>query len=144
MATVQPEAPIGGAAGDYARFLANKAQMDADSGFEPVWLPEFLFDFQAHLVEWAIRKGRAALFADCGLGKTAMQLVWAENMHRATGKPVLLLTPLAVAFQTEREAEKFGVDVAVSRDGTPKAGITVANYELLHLFDLMGGDAEAV
>lgn len=130
-----PMAPAASGTDDYARFLANKAQMDADAGFEPVWLPDFLFDFQAHLVAWAIRKGRAALFCDCGLGKGPMALVWAENMRRATGKPVLVLTPLAVAYQLEREAEKFGIDVAVSRDGSIPGGITVANYERLHVFD---------
>lgn len=119
---------------DYERFLAAKAQLDGDGGFEPVWMPEFLFEFQRHLVAWAIRKGRAAIFADCGLGKTPMQLVWAENMRRKTGRPVLILTPLAVAFQAQREAQKFGIDVAVSRDGRVAGDITLTNYERLHLF----------
>jgi hypothetical protein len=76
-----------------------------------------------------------AIFADCGLGKTAMQLVWAENVHRHTNKPVLILTPLAVARQTRKEAEKFGIDVTMSQDGKHEGGIVVTNYERLHYFD---------
>lgn len=119
----------------YAEFLAGKSQLDGATGFEPDWMPEFLFPFQRALVEWAVRQGRAAIFADCGLGKTPMQLVWGHNVHRHTGKPVLLLTPLAVSFQTVIEAEKFGIEAAVSRDGSVAAPITVTNYDRLHLFD---------
>jgi len=119
----------------YAEMLAGKAQTTDESGFEPVWMPEFLFPFQRHLVDWAIRMGRSAIFADCGLGKTPQQLVWAENVRRHTGKPVLIVAPLAVTFQTEAEATKFGLTAAVSRDGSVPAGITVTNYERLELFD---------
>lgn len=119
----------------YRAFLARKAQAGDALGFDPVYLPDFLFPFQVALTEWAIRQGRAALFADCGLGKTPMQLVWAENVRRKTGRPVLILTPLAVAGQTELEAHKFGLDAAVSRDGRIPAGITITNYELLEHFD---------
>lgn len=91
---------------DYREFLAAKSQLGGDAGFAPVWLPDFLFDFQRHLVEWALRKGRAAIFADCGLGKTPMQLAWAENIVRQTNGRALILTPLAVAAQTVREDEK--------------------------------------
>jgi len=119
----------------YAEFLAAKAQHDGASGFEPVWLPEWLRPFQLVLVDWAVRMGRSALFADCGLGKTPMQLVWADNVHRRTGRPVLVVTPLAVSFQTEAEAAKFGLDAAVSRDGSVPAGITITNYERLERFD---------
>lgn len=119
----------------YATFLERKTQLGGDSGFDPVWMPEFLFEFQRALVEWSIRKGRAAIFADCGLGKTPMQLVWAENVHRQTGKPVLLLTPLAVSYQTEFEAEKFGIEAGISRTGAVAGPITITNYERLHLFD---------
>jgi hypothetical protein len=121
--------------GNYAAFLERKAQHNNDAGFAPVWAPEFLFPFQAALVDWAIRRGRAAIFADCGLGKTPMQLVWAENVRRKMNKPVLIVTPLAVAFQTVAEAEKFGIEAAVSRDGKITAPITVTNYERLHHFD---------
>jgi hypothetical protein len=119
----------------YAEFIAGKTQLDGDHGFEPEWMPDFLFPFQHSLVEWALRKGRGAIFADCGLGKTPMQLVWAENVRRHTGKPVLVISPLAVSYQTTLEAEKFGIEAGVSRDGTVVAPITVTNYERLHHFD---------
>lgn len=126
---------------DYAEFLHGKTQFGANAGFDPVFMPDFLFDFQRSLVEWAVRKGRAAIFADCGLGKTPMQLVWAQNVHKHTGKRVLVLTPLAVGQQTVREAHKFGIDAAQSRDGKLDAPIVVTNYEKLHLFapDDFGG-----
>lgn len=119
----------------YADFLAGRAQHGAATGFDPLWLPDALFPIQRHLTEWAIRQGRAAVFADCGLGKSLIELVWATNVHKHTGKPVLLLTPLAVTFQMQREAEKFGVDAAVSRDGTTTAPVTITNYERLHRFN---------
>jgi hypothetical protein len=121
---------------DYQAFLERKAQLGGDHGFDPVWMPDFLFPFQDSLVEWATRKGRAALLVDCGLGKTPMQLVWAENVVRKTDKPVLVLTPLAVAQQTLREAEKFGIGAARSHAGEmPAERIVIANYERLHHFD---------
>jgi hypothetical protein len=79
----------------YAEFLERKSQSTPDAGFEPLWMPEFLFPFQTAMVEWSIRKGRAAIFADCGLGKTPMQLAWAQNMILKQKGPVLILTPLA-------------------------------------------------
>lgn len=120
---------------DYAEFIRQKSQAGHDGGFEPVFMPDFLFDFQKSLVEWALRKGRSAIFADCGLGKTPMQLVWAENVFKKTGKPVLILTPLAVAPQTVREGAKFGIECRQSRDGNSEGRIIVANYEKLHLFN---------
>jgi hypothetical protein len=120
---------------DYRAFLDRKSQFNAGSGFEPAWMPEFLFDFQASLIEWATRKGRAMIAADCGLGKTPMQLVWAENVIRKTNRPVLIFAPLAVSRQIVREAEKFGIEAAYSADGKPAANITVANYERLGKFD---------
>ena len=119
----------------YTDFLERKTQLDGFDGFEPTWMPDFLFGFQTALVDWAIRKGRGAIFADCGLGKTPMQLVWAENVRLLTGKPVLIVTPLAVGFQTKAEAAKFGIEADTSRDGTLTSGITITNYERLHLFD---------
>ncbi len=119
----------------YADFIARKSQLGGQHGFDPVWMPEFLFDFQRHLVTWALRKGRAAIFADCGLGKTPMQLVWAENIRRHTDRPVLILTPLAVAQQTIREAEKFQIDVTGSQNGQHSGGIVVTNYERLQNFN---------
>lgn len=119
---------------EYTLFLDRKRQHGTGDGFEPVWLPGFLFPFQRRLVEWAVLQGRAALLADCGLGKAPMALVWAENVRRHTGKPVLIVTPLAVTFQMEAEAAKFGLEAAVSRDGRPMGGITVTNYDRLHHF----------
>ena len=119
----------------YAEFLDQKAQIGTKSGFKPVWLPGFLFDFQIALVEWALEKGRASIFADCGLGKTPMQLVWAENVRRHTNKPILLIAPLAVSAQTIREGQKFGIECHRSHDGKCKDGITITNYERLHMFD---------
>lgn len=120
---------------NYQAFLERKTQLDSGSGFEPSFLPEFLFPFQTAMVEWAVRQGRGALFEDSGLGKTPQQLVWAENVRRETGKPVLIVTPLAVSVQTEGEAEKFNIDAGRSRDGSLLPGITITNYERLHLFD---------
>jgi hypothetical protein len=120
---------------EYASFLDVKTHRGADQGFAPVWMPSFLFDFQAALVEWSIRTGRAAILADCGLGKTPMELVWAENVARKTGGNVLILAPLAVSHQTVREADKFGVRVTRSHDGTAHSGITITNYERLSLFN---------
>ena len=119
----------------YSGFLNRKSQSNTDSGFEPLWMPEFLYPFQRHLVDWAIRKGRAAIFADCGLGKTPMQLVWAQNVVQKTSKPVLILTPLAVAPQTVREADKFGIDAEYSKEGTYSKRIVVSNYERMHYFN---------
>lgn len=119
----------------YGEFLESKAQLEGNHGFSPVWMPEFLFDFQAALVEWATMKGRAAIFADCGLGKTAMELVWSENVVRKTSGRVLLLTPLAVTAQIASDAEKFGIRATVSRNGVAHDGITITNYEKLHLFN---------
>lgn len=119
----------------YADFLARKAQLADAGGFAPSGLPDHLFDFQRFLVEWAVRQGRGALFADCGLGKTPMSLAWAEQIHRHTGKPVLLLTPLAVGFQVIAEAHRFGHDAELSRDGEAVAPITVTNYEQLAKFN---------
>jgi hypothetical protein len=119
----------------YQAFLSRKTQLDGFSGFAPSWMPEFLFPFQASLTRWAVEMGRAAIFADCGLGKTPMQLVWAENVRRETGKPVLIVTPLAVSYQTDEEARKFGIDAATSRTGKATAGITVTNYDRLHHFN---------
>lgn len=115
-------------ASEYEAWIADKAQGETGGGFAPTSLPPWLFDFQSSLVEWALRKGRAAIFADCGMGKTPMQLAWADAVAKETGGRVLILTPLAVAGQTVREGEKFGV--ACSRDGSTP--IHVTNYERLH------------
>lgn len=119
----------------YGSFLAAKRQAGADKGFAPEWMPDFLFDFQRALVDWAIHKGRAAIFADCGLGKTPMQLVWAENVRRHTRGRVLILTPLAVSAQTLREAHKFDIEAEISREGKLSRDIVITNYQKLHHFD---------
>ena len=121
---------------NYGDFLERKTQHGADHGFEPSFMPDLLFPFQKTLVEWATRKGRAAVFADCGLGKTFIQLTLAENVARHTGGRVLILTPLSVSFQTVREGEKLGVEVAHRREGIqPGDRIVVTNYERLHHFN---------
>ena len=119
----------------YADFLERKTHYGEMAGFDPIVLPDFLFGFQGALVEWATRKGRAAIFADCGLGKTPMELVWADNVVRHTNGNVLNLTPLAVAQQTIAEAEKFGIEAHRSIAGEIRPGINVTNYERLHLFN---------
>ncbi len=120
----------------YEDFLRDKSQLDGAFGFDPVWMPDFLMDFQSAMVDWACSKGRAALFEDCGLGKTIQELTWAENIVRLTNGRVLLGAPLAVATQISREAAKFGIEVHLSRDGSLKpSGIHITNYERLHLFN---------
>jgi hypothetical protein len=120
---------------EYQEFINSKSQLEGKFGFEPTYLPGFLFPFQNAVTNWAIQKGRGAMFADCGLGKTLMELVWAQNVYEHTGKPVLILTPLAVASQFLAEAHKFGFDAARSIRGEIKAPITIINYERLHLVD---------
>jgi hypothetical protein len=119
----------------YADFLHRKAQLADAGGFDPTHLPDHLFNYQRDLVTWAVRHGRGALFADCGLGKTPMELAWADQVAAHTRKPVLILTPLAVGFQIVTEAQKFGHHAALSRDGNVAAPITVTNYEQLDKFN---------
>lgn len=120
---------------NYEDFIDRKTQLGESSGFDPVWMPEFLFDFQRALVEWSLLKGRSAIWADCGMGKTPMQLVWAENVVRKTNGRVLVLTPLAVSHQTVAEAHKFDIEAHRSRAGELHDGINVTNYEQLHHLD---------
>jgi len=119
----------------YEDFLYQKTQLSGEFGFTPTFMPDFLFPFQRALLEWAINKGRSAIFADCGLGKTAMQLAWCQNVVEKTNGNVLILTPLAVGPQTVKEARKFGMSAERSRDGSVAGKITVTNYEKLHLFN---------
>lgn len=120
---------------NYAEFLTRKAQAGAKTGFRPVWMSDALFEFQALLTAWAIEQGRAAIFADCGLGKTLVQLVWAENVVRHTNKKVLILTPLAVGAQTVAEAAKFGIEAHRVTRTDVRPGINVINYERLNHLD---------
>lgn len=119
----------------YQSFLESKAQQGADHGFDPVFMPDCLMDFQCAMVEWSVRKGRAAMFEDCGMGKTLQSLVWAQNVVQHTNKPVLILAPLAVAQQTVREGEKFGIEVKRSHEGEVPGDIVVTNYQRLHFYD---------
>lgn len=120
---------------EYNEFLQNKLHYGEDSGFNPTFLPDYLFDFQKALVEWSVRKGRAAIFADCGLGKTIIQLVWAQNVAEKSNGNVLILTPLAVGHQTLKEADKFGIETCRSQDGNFTKNIVITNYERLHMFN---------
>lgn len=120
----------------YADFIRQKSQLGGNHGFDPGFMPDFLFDFQHHLVEWAVRKGRAAIFADCGMGKTPMQLVWAQNVVERENKPVLVMAPLSVSQQTVEEADKFQIDAKRVMDGKHSGSrVIVTNYERLHYFD---------
>ncbi|MDH3711842.1 MAG: hypothetical protein OER04_18280, partial [Cyclobacteriaceae bacterium] len=120
----------------YKNFIEQKSQLTGGSGFKPTFLPDFLFDFQNYLTEWSIETGRSAIFADCGMGKTPMQLVWSQNIIEKTNRPVLILAPLAVSQQTVEEAEKFKINAARSMDGKFKGKkIITTNYERLHYFD---------
>jgi hypothetical protein len=121
---------------DYKQFLESKKHTLGEFGFEPNYIPDMAFDFQKHIIEKAVRKGRMAIFADTGLGKTLIQLSIANNIVRQTNKPVLILTPLAVAFQFLLEAEKLGIDdIEYSKDGKHTKKIVICNYERLHYFN---------
>ena len=118
----------------YESFLEKKSQQADGDGFDFNFMPDDAFEFQRFILEWSLKRGRSAVFADCGLGKSLIELTWAENVHRHTNKPVLLLTPLAVANQMVREAAKFGIEASVSAGG-PTCGVTISNYEKLQHFD---------
>ncbi len=116
----------------YADFLATKRPtVHAIGPTDPGEPNALLFPFQRDLVRWAVRKGRAALFADTGLGKTFMQLEWA----RLLGERTLIVAPLSVARQTVAEGRKLGLDVTYSRDGTATGPLTITNYEMVGEFD---------
>lgn len=120
----------------YAEFIAAKRHTLGSHGFAPDWLPDCAFDFQRHIIDKAVRKGRIGIFADTGLGKTLLQVSIAHNIVRKTNGRVLILTPLAVAFQFIDEASRIGIDdIAHSRAGEISKKITVCNYERLHLLD---------
>jgi hypothetical protein len=112
----------------YGEFLAAKAisARRSEQKVATAYFHGFLYDFQSRLVSWAIERGRAAIFADCGLGKTAMQLSWADIVSKSFGRPVLILAPLSVVSQTIEEASRFGIEA--TRDGQPGM-ITVTNYQ---------------
>lgn len=121
---------------DYRSFISEKLHRAPPTGMDS--LPDLgghLFPHQSDLVRWALRRGRCAVFADTGLGKTAIELEWAKHVVASTGGKILILAPLAVAQQTVREGERFGISVALCRDaGDVRDGINVTNYDRLHHF----------
>ena len=115
----------------YDDLIKNKLRSAQECGFEPFPFKAPLFDWQKEVASWAIRKGRAALFEDCGLGKTIQQLEWADQVSKFTGKPVLILCPLAVAAQTVDEGKHWGIDVTQIRESPQFTGngVFITNYE---------------
>ncbi len=113
---------------NYDDFIASKRKIEVPTGHNPGELNEHLFDFQHAIVTWAVRRGRAAIFADTGLGKTLMQLSWAQEVQRHTGGKVLILAPLAVSEQTIEQGSTFGIDVS-KYQGQTDAGVYITNYE---------------
>ena len=120
---------------DYAKFIESKTQLDSSDGFDPTFMPDKAFGFQRFLIEWAVRKGRAGIFAGCGLGKSLMELAWAQNVVEHTNRPVLIATPLCVGPQFIEDGGKFGVDCQISRDGKFDKKIVITNYQNLHKFN---------
>jgi len=121
---------------NYHSFLAKKRHEITDSGFDAIYIPDMAFDFQKEIITRAVNRGRMAVFADTGLGKTLIQIAIAQNVVQHTNGNVLILTPLAVAFQFLIEAEKMGIEgVEYSKDGKHTKKIVVCNYERLHYFD---------
>ena len=123
---------------EYNVFLKRKQIQTTPTGFDVNIedLNNNAFDWQKHIVKWALKKGKAALFEDCGLGKTLQQLMWANQVHKKTNKPVLILAPLAVSLQTRQEGLKFGVDVNICESQSDAInGINITNYEKLEKFD---------
>ena len=129
---------------NYLDFIANKRHSIGNFGFEPNFYPDCAFDFQRHVIQKAIQKGRCAVFLDTGLGKTLVQLSIAKNIVNHTNKRVLILTPLAVGFQFIKEAKERDItdDIEISKNGKFTKKIVVCNYERLHYFN--SSDFEAV
>lgn len=122
----------------YLQFLERKRRIDPMTGLANVpALPDAMFAFQRDITSWALRRGRAALFAGTGLGKSFMELAWADAIHRVTGKDILHLAPLAVSAQMAREADKFGIVARLARSQSEcMAGDNITNYQKLDHFDL--------
>ena len=121
---------------DYKDFLEKKKHLIGNFGFKAIYIPDIAFDFQKHIIEKSVEKGRIGVFADTGLGKTLIQISIAKNIILHTNKKVLILTPLAVAFQFIIEAEKLGIDdIEYSKDGKHTKKIVICNYERLHYFN---------
>ncbi len=129
---------------NYNDFLSTKIKHKEDNGFliDHIGINTLLYDFEKAIVEWSVRKGRAAVFADCGLGKTFIQLEWARIINQKINKPIIIFAPLAVNQQTVEEGQKFNIEVNICRGQSDiKPGINIANYEILHKFecDSFGG-----
>jgi hypothetical protein len=123
---------------DYQEFLESKKITVKPCGISVPRseINPMLFDFQIDIVKWALAKGKAATFAGTGLGKTGIQLEWGNQVHKKTGGDVLILAPLAVAQQTVREGQKFGITVTLCRSQEDvQSGLNITNYEMLHKFD---------
>ncbi len=121
---------------NYQEFLKSKQHSNIDYGIKPSFIPDQMFDFQKYASEILIKKGRGAGFLDTGLGKTFIELVIAQNYIHETNKPVLIITPLAVAFQFIKEAERFNIDdISYCKDGNYKTKIVICNYERLQYFN---------
>jgi len=118
---------------NYNQFLKKKEFQDVISGFECSNLPDKLFDFQKAITKWAIKRGRAAIFADTGLGKTMMQVAWADAIVKKENKQVLIVAPLCVAEQTVSEAKKLNIEVKYVRKYTNDK-IMITNYEMIDYF----------
>lgn len=122
----------------YEDFIKSKEKYVTNRGFtvNRENLNTNMFEFQKDIVTWALRRGQAAIFADCGLGKTLMQLEWSNQVVKHTKEKVLILTPLSVAKQTVKEGEKFGIEVNLCRsEDDIRPGINITNYEMLHVFN---------
>ena len=118
---------------NYEEFIQSKKHSTINYGITPTYFNDNLFDFQRHIAEYAIKKGRCGIFLDTGLGKTLIELTIAYNYMLVTNKPVLIITPLAVANQFLIEAEKFGIpEVEHTKDGKYSKKIILINYERLH------------
>ncbi|NTG48992.1 helicase [Agrobacterium rhizogenes] len=124
--------------GAYEQFLERKRIVDPSTGIEgTIELPEYCKPHQHDIIKWALRRGRAAIFAGTGLGKTLMELIWSHRVSAYTGKPVLLLAPLAVSHQHGTEAEKWGIAAQVV-NARSSGAIDITNYQKLDRFDLSG------
>jgi DNA modification methylase len=121
----------------YEELISSKITRHQSAGADPFRIHPSLYPFQKAVVEWAVRLGRAAIFAECGLGKTRMQIEWARHAEFYSGRPVLILAPLAVARQTIEEGAEIGVSISPARGmlDVPPRGIVIANYEMLEHFD---------
>jgi len=125
---------------NYADFVMQKFAAIQPCGFDVDTTPDWLFPHQADLFRWAAKRGRAAIFADTGLGKSRMQLAWADAVGRHTGESTMILAPLAVAQQTVHEGAAVGLHVTHCREALDvRPGINIANYERVHKFDMPFG-----